>query len=350
MKRLLLVKFTSLGDLIHALPAISDAHSAFPEMELDWVVDENFQEIARWHPAVKNVFTTNHRKWREELFRPKTYLSLYSLAKSLRQTKYDLVIDGQGNFKTALLTLLTRGVKVGFDKDSVRERIAHYAYDRRAPASWQAHAIDRLRMLFAFALGYPLPGTPPNFQIQQERFIKPAIDLPPSYLFFVHNASWETKLWPEAHWIELIKEATSAGYQILLPWGSPGERERAVRLAISPQVTVLPRLSLSEIGYVIAQARACVCMDTGLSHLAAALNVPALTLYGSTDSGLIGASGQNQLHLQSDLPCAPCQKKSCAYPSASLNPPCLARLTPERVFGQLQMLLKENQLVAIGSK
>lgn len=335
MKRVLLIKLTSLGDLIHALPAITDAYRAIPDIEFDWMVDENFQEIATWHPAVKNTFTTNHREWRHGLSHPSTYRTIYGLAKTLRKTKYDLVIDGQGNFKTGLLTLISKGTTAGFDKHSVRERIAHVAYQKRYAASKQEHAVARLRQLFAQALEYPLPSTPPDFLIDQQRFIKPPFDLPDTYLVFVHNASWKTKLWPEAHWAELIKKSIEAGYTVLLPWGNAEEEARAKRLATSPQVQVLPWLSLSQIGYVLARAQACVCMDTGLSHLTAALNVPSVTLYGSTDSGLIGASGENQLHILSELPCSPCNKKECRFPSSGLNPPCLAQITPERVFEKL---------------
>src|SRR6266568_3773001 len=198
MKRVLLIKLTSLGDLIHALPALSDAKSARPELEFDWVIDENFQEIAAWHPAVKSVITTNHRKWRGALAHPSTLGSISRLVAEIRAVEYYLVIDGQGNFKTALLSMFTKGPRAGFDRHSVREWIAHLAYQRRFAASKSAHAIDRLRRLFASALDYPIPDSPPDFRIQRERFVEPKVDLPREYLVFVHNASWKTKLWPEA--------------------------------------------------------------------------------------------------------------------------------------------------------
>ncbi len=298
MKRVLLIKLTSLGDLIHALPALSDAKSARPELEFDWVIDENFQEIATWHPAVKSVITTNHRKWRGALAHPST-----------------------------------RGPRAGFDRHSVREWIAHLAYQRWFAASKSAHAIDRLRRLFASALDYPIPDSPPDFRIQRERFVEPKVDLPREYLVFVHNASWKTKLWPEAHWAELLRKTVQAGFKVLLPWGNNAEEARAKRLAVHPGVQVLPRLTLSEMGYVLQRAKACVCMDTGLSHLVAALNVPSITLYGSTDSGLIGASGSSQVHLRSDLPCSPCRKKTCRYTRG--DNPCLQQITPDRVYTEL---------------
>jgi heptosyltransferase-1 len=333
MLRVLLIKLTSLGDLIHALPALSDAQDARREIEFDWVIDESFQEIARWHPAVKGVITTRHREWRGALAKAETHGSISRTIEQIRATEYDLVIDGQGNFKTALLSLFCRGPRAGFDSRSVREWVAHLAYQRRFAASKNAHAIDRLRRLFASALEYPMPDSPPDFRIRRDQFVSPKVELRGEYLVFVHNASWKTKLWPERYWTELIRKSVQAGFRVLLPWGNAQEEARAKRLALGPEVQVLPRLSLSEIGYVMERAKACVCMDTGLSHLAAALDVPAITLYGATDSGLIGASGASQVHLKSDRFCAPCQSKTCRYSSG--DNPCLERVTPDRVFGEL---------------
>jgi len=336
MKRVLLIKLTSMGDLIHALPALSDAVQAHPEIEFDWAIDENFQEIATWHPAVRAVIATNHREWREALAHPSTMGSVSGVLSRIKATPYDLIIDGQGNFKTALLSLFATGPRAGFDRHSVREWVAHLAYQRRYPASKNTHAIDRLRRLFAAALGYVLPDTTPNFGIRKDRLTTPNIALPHEYLVFVHNASWKTKLWPEAHWADLIAKTVAAGFNVLLPWGNAQEQARANRLA-RPGVHVLPKLSLSEMGYVLDHARACVCMDTGLSHLVAALDVPSVTLYGSTDSGLIGASGASQVHLRSDLECSPCQKKTCRFTSG--DNPCLKQITPDRVLAELLKLI-----------
>jgi heptosyltransferase I len=330
MKRILLVKLTSLGDLIHALPALTDAKAVYPELVFDWVIDENFQEVAEWHPAIGRTFTTNHRRWRKNLLSSCT--PIYGLVKRIRETDYDLVLDGQGNFKSALISLLAKGTRAGFDRKSVREPIAQFVYQKKYSASWQLHAIDRLRRLFSGALGYPLPRTPPDFGIQQERFRTPSLALPSSFFVFVHSATWETKLWPEAHWIELIRKVD---HPVLLPWGTAKEKERALRLAATTHATVLPKLTLSEVGYIVANARACVSVDTGLSHLAAALKIPSVTIYGSTDAGLIGASGQGQIHVQATRFCAPCHQKKCRYRSASLNPPCTAEITPAVIFEHL---------------
>jgi heptosyltransferase I len=333
MKKILLIKLTSLGDLIHALPALSDAHSAYPGITFDWMIDKNFAEVASWHPAVGRTYKTDHRNWRKKIFHPGTMKSLWDFTQEIHATPYDLIIDGQGNFKTAFLSLFTKGPRAGFDRNSVREWIAHLSYQRRYAVSKQSHAIERLRRLFAFALGYPFPLSPPDFQIQREKLVKPALTLPDDYLVFVHNASWTTKLWPESHWIELIKKCTAEGFTILLPHGNQEEKERAQRLCVDPRVHVLPRLPLSEIGHVLSNARACVAMDTGLAHLIAALNVPSVTLYGSTNAGLIGASGKSQIHITSARHCSPCEKKSCRY--SKEDNPCLQEITPDRVYKEL---------------
>jgi heptosyltransferase-1 len=264
-----------------------------------------------------------------------SFVPICCLIKRIRQTHYDLIIDGQGNFKSAGLTLFTKGTRVGFDRRSVREPIAHFAYQKKYSASWNIHAIDRLRRLFAGALNYSLPNTLPDFGIQQERFNKPAVRLPASFFVFVHSATWDTKLWPEAHWIELIQKSP---LPVLLPWGNVKEKERAHRLAMGGKnALVLPKLCLSEIGYILARARGCVSLDTGLSHLAAALKIPSVTLYGATNAALIGASGKTQIHLQSSRFCAPCDRKKCRYPGGalSLQPPCMAEISPDDVLAKL---------------
>lgn len=353
MKRVLLIKFTSLGDLIHVFPALTDAVRAHPELKFDWMIDENFAEIAKWHSAVNQVFKTSHRTWRKGFFA--AIKPIVNLICKVRKTKYDLVIDGQGNFKTALMSLFTRGPTAGFDRRSVREWVASFAYRRKYPASKKAHAIDRLRQLFALSLDYPCPTTPPDFKIDRSQFNPLPIKAAVHYIVLIYNAAWKTKIWPEVHAKRLVKLITERGYTVYLPWGNGEEKARALRVSQSSAslAVCLPKMSLSEIGSLLANAAACVTMDTGLSHLTAALNVPSITLYGPTDSRRIGTSGENQVHLVSKLPCAPCNQKTCRFSSASssVNPLCLAELTPERVFEQLlQILERDKQALNICNK
>lgn len=325
MPSILFIKLTSLGDCIHALPALTDVLHAFPNAQLDWVIDESLQEIARLHPLTRNIITTNHRLWRKNLF--SSAPSVLSVVKKIRQRHYDFVIDGQGNFKSALLAFIAKGKKMGFDKDSVREKIAVWAYDTKIAASWSLHAIDRLRILCARGLQYPMPLSPPQSLLQTHLFLKPSCPLPSSYLLFIPNAAWNTKLWPESNWKKLIE---LVDMPVLLPWGNEIERKRVENLAIFPNAFVLPKLSLKELAYTILHAKACVSLDTGFSHLASALNVPCVTLYGPTDPKIIGTLGSNQIQIQSTLPCSPCNQKQCKFTHSF--PPCLSQLSAQQVL------------------
>lgn len=343
MKRILIVKLTSLGDLIHTLPAISDVHRIYPDLAIDWMIDESFQEVALFHPAIRRIYTTNHRKWLKNWSSVQSHHAIYKLLTCVRKTKYDLIIDAQGNYKSAFLTLFSKGRKAGYDRLSAPEKVASIAYHNGYFAPKVEHAIHRLRRLFSLALSYPFPLTDPDYGIDIKRFSEPSVPLPADYVTFIHSAGWQTKLWPESHWQDLIQQTIESGYKVLLPWGSPVEEERAKRLQISKDAIVLPKLTLKELGYILQKSKAAVSVDTGLSHLAAALNIPCIDLYGPTPPNLIGAFGKNQLHLQSNLPCTPCNKKHCKLKT---DPPqCLASLSPSHVFHHFQTLLNKIQYV-----
>ncbi len=165
--RVLIVKLTSMGDLIQALPALTDAANAIPEIEFDWVVDEAFAELPLLHPNVKNVIKSAHRRWRKSKWHTLKSGELWRFFKELRLNRYDLVIDAQNNLKSACVTRLARGTRCGMDKASVRERGAHLAYQKTfaIPGNREQHAITRIRSLFSAVLGYPLPQTPPEHNI-----------------------------------------------------------------------------------------------------------------------------------------------------------------------------------------
>ena len=297
--RVLITKLASMGDLIHLLPALSDARKAHPDIIFDWMVDKNFYEIASLHPAINKTILTNHRVWRSNLSKAVTWREFSSMVHTLREQSYDLVIDAQGNIKSAILSLFAKGPTVGFNGNSIQEWGAHFLYKKTFSASKNLHAIERLRTLFAKALDYPLPKTPPSYQISKEKLIKPPIFIPSSFLLFVPIASHTSKLWPEENWKTLIEKALSLGHSILIPSGNLEEEKRAKRLARLPGVIALPRLTLSEIGFLALHAKAVVSLDTGISHIAAALGTPTVSLYGPTNPFLTGTIGENQLWISS---------------------------------------------------
>ena len=333
-RRVLIIKLASMGDLVHLLPALTDAKKADPNLIFDWVVDKNFAEVATWHTAIHATFLTNHRKWRSSPIAKKTKEEFSFLLHQLKNNSYDLIIDAQGNIKTALLSLLIKGKKAGFDSSSIPEWGAHFFYHKKLSSSKKLHAITRLRELFAKALDYPYPNTPPDYQIDINKLLPPAIYLPASYLFFVPIASYSSKLWGDESWEQLIKEAKVFNYPILIPWGNENERLRAFKLSHHPNVIILPKLSLSEIGYLLLHAKAAVSLDTGLSHIAAALGTPTITLYGPTDPALTGTLGQNQTHHTS--PCSCLGKRICTQ---AIESNCLSRISPKKVMISLERIL-----------
>jgi len=346
--RVLLVKTSSLGDVIHTLPALTDAARAIPGIQFDWVVEEGFAEIPAWHPAVAQVIPVAIRRWRKNLWQTIKTGEWRRFKQRLRETQYDLVIDAQGLLKSAWLTRYVKASVVGLDRDSAREPLASRFYDRTCAVAWEQHAVERVRRLFAQALDYPLPDSVGDYGLDRTQLADPQVG---SYLLFLHGTTWDTKHWPEAYWRELAERAGELGLQVRLPWGSEAEKARAERLADGlPHVAVLPKLNLAGVAKVLAGARACVAVDTGLGHLAAALDVPTLSLYGPTNPGRTGAYGRSQIHLASDYPaCAPCLQKRCTYRPNEEDkrrfdlkrewPLCFTRLNPQRVATQLEALL-----------
>lgn len=341
--KVLIIKLTSMGDLMHALPALTDASKAFPGIEFDWVVDEAFAEVPKWHPNVRKVITTSHRRWKKSAWQTLTGGELRQFYRELNLDDYDAVVDMQNNLKSALVSKLRRGPVYGLDKQSCRERPAHLAYQYPITVNPQQHAVDRMRQILSQALDYPLPKTPAKYAANFSKYPLPELEfaLPERYLMFVHNASWLTKLWPINFWQQLVLQARSEGYSVLLPCGNNEEYLRAQQIAsVDAMAFALPRLGLNDIAAIMHHSAGAVCSDTGLAHLAAVAETPALTLYGATDTALIGTYGKHQQHLVSEFNCAPCYKRKCPLPaSRNGEPVCMTEMTPEMVWHGLQPLL-----------
>ena len=290
------IKTSSMGDVIHTLPALTDAQRAIPNLSIDWVVEENFAEIPRWHSAVNQIIPIALRRWRKSPFSAQTKNEWKSYRTLLQANQYDAVIDAQGLFKSAFFaTRLANGVKHGYDRKSIREPIASFFYDKKYAISYQQHAVERIRQLFAQALSYPLPKERGDYDIARHFISADSIE---PYVIFFHSTTRDEKHWPEREWRNLIEKLTALSIQVRLPWGNEKEKARAERLAAGlSHVVVLPKLSLHELAYQIANAKAVVSVDTGLAHLTAALDKPNITLYGATDPTLIGCYGKNQHYL-----------------------------------------------------
>jgi len=331
--RVLLVKTSSLGDLIHSFPGLTDATRALPGTQFDWLVEESFAEVPAWHPAVARVQPIALRRWRRDWRRAWRSGEIRQFASQLRQDNYDLVLDAQGLIKSALPALLAKGPRAGLDRGSAREGLASLFYQRRIHVAREQHAIERVRKLFAQALAYPSPTTPADFGLRFSH----VRDANLRRLVLLHGTAWPSKHWPEPYWAELVQLAAAEGFEVILPWGDPEDRLRAERiLKAAGSGELLPRLRLTELARTLAGASAVVGVDSGLAHLAAAVGTPAVTLYGPTRTELTGAMGPKQLNLAVEFACAPCMQRACSYRGkAAVKPACFETLSPERVFARL---------------
>ncbi len=287
---LLVVRPSSLGDIVHALALVADVRRHRPEIAVDWVAEEAFAEIVALDPDVRRVIPVALRRWRRAPASPSTWREMAAFRRALRHDDYAAVLDLQEQVKGALIAKSARGIRHGPDRQSIREPVATLAHDVHHRIDAAQHLIDRCRQLAAAALGYQVDG-PPRF-----RFDVPPLDpgLAPAerpYVVVLHATSRANKLWPDAHWRQLLADLAQAGFATLLPWGSPAERARSNRLAAgTPAASVPPRLPLATLASLLARAELVVGVDTGLVHLAAALGTPTIALFVATDPALAGVA------------------------------------------------------------
>ncbi|MEQ8953828.1 MAG: lipopolysaccharide heptosyltransferase I [Gammaproteobacteria bacterium] len=351
--RVLIVKVSSLGDIIHTLPAVTDAQFARKDVVFDWVVEEAFVEVPAWHPAVENIIPIALRRWRRTPIKTLINKEFRHFRQALQRQHYDLVIDAQGLIKSGVISRLSRGLTIGLSNRTIREPMATLFYNKVYSVPWTEHAVDRVRQLFSRALSYRYNKDIIDYGLDLER-IEPCMESTSAKsVIFLHGTTWSTKHWPEYYWRQLAHIAADAGYDVLLPWGDEEEKHRAQFIAQGiGSAKVLSKLDLSGLAGQIIQAKGVIGVDTGLGHLAAALNKPTVSLYGPTNPGLSGTFGLKQLHLKSNLNCAPCVKKVCTYTgpgvtdeyenhSFAVTPPCFATHKPESVWQQFEELVAD---------
>ena len=339
--KLLVIKTSSLGDVLQTLPAVSDACRARSDLEIDWAVESIFAQVPAWHPRVATVIPVHIRRW----VRHPNLGEMGRLIRDLRARRYDLVIDAQGLMKSALLGLIAKGPVAGLDSASAREGVATLTYSRRFPVPWDMHAVQRVRTLFASALGYDLPTGLADYGLPSaSRPVRPR-------LLMLHGATWATKRWPEEYWSELARRALGAGLEAALRWHDEEERASAERIvAAAPGTILLPAQNLQALREVIEGASVVAANDSGPAHLAAALGVPGVTVYGSTRPAHNGTYGPVQVHLAAAFPCSPCRSRTCLYQGpATVKPACYASLPPARVWDEVAKLLSDRGRVLPGS-
>lgn len=290
MPGIIFIKTSSLGDVVHHMPAVTDAHRHRPDARLTWVVEEAFAPLARLHPAVGQVIAVSTRRWRSQPLQPATWREVSAFKADLRAASAEKVIDTQGLIRSALIARTATGERHGYDASSIKEPMASWFYDVKHKVARNQHAVARNRLLTGLSLGYrPDPAI-------DYGLVKPPKDGAAPYAVLLHGTSRAAKEWREVDWIGTGKWLRGQGIDVVLPWGNERERLRCERFAAAiPGSRILDRQPLDVTAKVIANATVVVGVDTGLLHLAAAYSVPLIAVFLATDPGLTGPVGNGSI-------------------------------------------------------
>ena len=288
MRGMLVVRPSSLGDVVHALALVSDVEEHCPGLAIDWVAEEAYAPLLRLDPRIRRIVPLALRRWRHELLAPATRRAFATFRADLRRETYVAILDLQEQLKGAVVARMARGVRHGFDRASIREPAAALLDDVHHPVPRDLHFLDRCRALAGAALGYQVQG-PPRWRFEATTQA-PAAPASP-YVIAFHATSRSDKLWPEERWRHLLAHLASAGFAALLPSGSEEEAARSRRIAQGSDKTIaLPPQTLPELAALIHSARLALGVDTGLTHLAAALGTPTVSLFTVTDPARAGVA------------------------------------------------------------
>jgi heptosyltransferase I len=305
MSDVLFIKTSSLGDVIHHMPALMDARRQRPDANFCWVVEEAFAPLVQIHPAVSEVIPVASRRWRETPLAPSTWREIGSFGRVVRARRYDDIIDTQGLVRSALIARLADGRRHGYDANSIRERAASWFYDVQHRVARDLHAIARNRILTGLALGYAPDGAI-DFGLSRKGLAETTAE---PYGILFHATARPEKEWPEASWIALGHAVGGRASSLVLPWGTAAEHARSRRIAAAlPNARVPERQPLDRMAALIAGASFVIGVDTGLIHLAAALRVPLIAIFTSSEPGLTGPMGDGPIavvggkHKQASVP------------------------------------------------
>ncbi|MGX7874225.1 lipopolysaccharide heptosyltransferase I [Mesorhizobium sp. ORM6] len=322
--KVLIVKTSSMGDVIHTFPAVEDVSISRPDVSFDWCVEEAFAGIVALHPAIGRIHTVAIRRWRKALLSGDTWREAAALRRTLRQCRYDLVIDAQGLLKSALVARQAGAPIAGFDRSSAREPSATLFYDVTYSVPRGLHAIERTRRLFGLALGYR-----PDLSTLNSGIVAPAgtiAGISGKSAFLLHGTSREDKKWPVEGWVGTARLLVERGMTPVTTWSNG--REKIVAEAIAravPSTVVVPKSPLADIAAILGRSTLVIGADTGLTHLASAFGLPTVAVFLATEPGLTGPRGPY---------------------ASTLLAAAGARLTPVEVVAEADRLLELSQASA----
>lgn len=293
MADILFIKTSSLGDVIHHLPALTEARRHLPDARFAWLVEEAFTPLVRLHPAVAEVIPVAWRRWRKSLVAPGTIREIIASLGTIRSRRYDEIVDTQGLFRSAVIARVAHGRRHGYDSGSIREPFASPLYDVRHTVSRDLHAVERNRILSGLALGYTPQGAP-DYGLNRAAFAANG----KKYAVLLHATARREKEWPEENWIVLGTALARHDIDLVLPWGNAVEKARSERLAAAiPRARVADWQPIDGVAKLIAGAQFVVGVDTGLLHLAAAFAVPLVAIFAGSEPKLTGPVGSGPMQV-----------------------------------------------------
>lgn len=327
--KILIIKPSSLGDVIHSLPFLYALKQTFPKASVHWVIARGLESLLAGHPLVDSLFIINKDLWKKISRIHKTFAELINLLTSLRAEKYDLVVDLQGLFRSGIIAASTRSpVILGFDEAREGSR---FFYTHRINGGYDIHAVDRYMKIAKFlgcntdTIEFPLVSSE-NYSLLKKHSLEPF-----KYAVFIPGARWDTKRWPAERFGQV---ARALNYPVVVI-GSRSDLNLAETIYhVSPDnvISLVGETTLPELVFVLSKARFVLTNDTGPMHIAAAVKRPVVALFGPTEARKTGPYGEGHIIVTSNSPCSPCFRKTCAHTE------CMTDITPDQVIN----LVKSN--------
>jgi heptosyltransferase-1 len=351
--RILIIKTSALGDIIHALPLLDYLHQVTPGVRIDWVVEEAFLELLSGNPLLDRLITVAFKRWRKSPLAPRTVREVGAFRRQLQEREYDLVFDVQGNAKSGLVCWLANSQhKIGFSRDDMQERLNGLFTDQKvALHPDDRHATTRYLRIVSTPFGVDPAGLKLTTDIHTAHDDEAAGKLLPQgacgpVVLFHTGTTWQTKLWHESGWVALGRDLLQrySDATILLSWGNDFEHEMVQRIAqqVGSRVQVLERMSLKRFAALLKRVDCVVGGDTGPVHLAAVVGTATVSFYRCTDGSLNGPKGERHLIVQSPLVCTKCLKKTCER-----NEECIGSITPQMLSAGVESILRERRIISV---
>jgi heptosyltransferase I len=346
--RILIVKISAMGDVLHALPVLDYLKQASPGCEIDWVVEEVFADLLRGNPLIKKLHIVRFKAWKRKPFSRTTISEILAVRTGLSQRNYDLVIDIQGNIKSGIVAWLSGCPRrVGFSRAVAQESLNALFINRRTALQPEdRHITDQYLRIAGASFELPFSGlllhtdvcTPQEDDLAAEELVKHYRKGGP--IILIHTGTtWQTKFWHEAGWIELGHKIISAfpDAVLLFSWGNDSERSAAERItvALGSQAVQLEKLSIMRLAAVVKKVNLVMGGDTGIVHLAAAVGTPTVSYYRASDGLRSGPRGNKHAVVQAPMPCARCFRTHCEKDGE-----CRESITPELLLQAIRGVLR----------